>query len=147
MLDELYQEVILDHNNRPKHYGRLSAATHSAKGYNPICGDTVVLDIERNDDGTVKAVGFESNGCAISKAAASIMTDSVNQKTEEEIEGIIEKFLAMTTSEVDSYSLELDGDMAALSGVRMYPSRIKCANLPWHTLRAALKGEVIASTE
>ena len=147
MLDELYQEVILDHNNRPKHYGRLTKVTNTAKGYNPICGDTIVLDIESNEDGSIKEVGFESNGCAISKAAASIMTESVNKKDEQEIQKIIDKFIEMTTSEVKRYSIDIDGDMAALSGVRMYPSRIKCANLPWHTLRAALKGDDVATTE
>jgi nitrogen fixation protein NifU and related proteins len=147
MLDELYQDVIMDHNARPKHYGRLKKATKTAKGFNPICGDTIIIDIHQGGDGHIAEVAFESNGCAISKAAASIMTESVNTKSEEEIEVLMNNFIEMTTTEMSGVSFESDGDMAAFSGVRMYPSRIKCANLPWHTLKAALQGEKIASTE
>ena len=147
MLDDLYQDVIMEHNARPKHYGRLKNASQSAKGFNPICGDTVIIDITCALDGSISSVGFESDGCAISKAAASIMTDSINKKSEDDIAIIINRFLAMTTTEVKGITIERDGDMAALSGVRKFPSRIKCANLPWYTLRAALSGEELATTE
>ena len=147
MLDDLYKDVIMDHNARPKHYGRLGDASHTAKGFNPICGDMIIIDINRSTGGSVESVGFESNGCAISKAAASIMTESINEKTSSQIEELISNFIEMTTKEVEGITIETVGDMAALSGVRKYPSRIKCANLPWHTLRAALQGEAIATTE
>ena len=147
MLDELYQDVIMDHSSRAKLNGRLNSPTHSARGYNPICGDEIIIDIEKGEGGHIVAVGFESTGCAISKAATSVMTERINQKSERDIEAIMNRFFEITTQGIDGMTIKTDGDIAAFFGIRNYPSRIKCANLPWHTLRAALAGEKIATTE
>ena len=147
MLDDLYQDIILEHNAHPKHYGRLKKTTHTAKGYNPVCGDIIIVDINRNDEGRVVAIGFESNGCAISKSAASIMTESVSQKNSDEIGRIAERFIQITTGTGSLAHKSYIESFQALSGVRNYPSRIKCANLPWVTLKAALSGDEIITTE
>lgn len=147
MLDELYQDVIMEHTTRPRHYGRISSATHTAKGYNPICGDMVIVDIIRTNDGVISDIMFEGTGCAISRAASSVMTDMVADKSGEEIEEMIASFLEFTTAQSEHVSFDTHGDMAAFSGVRKYPSRIKCANLPWHTLKAVLQGDEVATTE
>jgi len=143
MLEDLYQELILEHNANPKYYGRLKKSTHTAKGYNPVCGDIIIVDIERSEEGRVVAIGFESNGCAISKSAASIMTESVSKKTSGEIERIAERFIQITTGEGALSRNSTIESFKAFSGVHNYPSRIKCANLPWATLKAALSGDEI----
>ncbi|MFH1023864.1 MAG: SUF system NifU family Fe-S cluster assembly protein [Planctomycetota bacterium] len=140
-LDELYQDVILDHNRTPRNFRRIAPASASAKGYNPLCGDqfTVYLTIE-ND--TVKDVSFEGAGCAISKASASLMTEAVKGKTRAEVAELFGKFHAMVTSdfekEINTASL---GKLAVLGGVRQFPIRVKCASLAWHALHAALEGK------
>ena len=138
-LRELYQSVILDHNRSPRNFGELEGANRSAQGYNPLCGDqvTVYLAVE---DGLVKGVSFSGSGCAISTAAASLMTQSIKGKPEDEVQRIFEGFRRLVTAnprhEVDAEGL---GKLAVFSGVREFPMRVKCATLVWHTMRAALE--------
>jgi nitrogen fixation NifU-like protein len=147
-LRELYQEVILDHNKRPRNFRVPDPVNRKAEGYNPLCGDkiTVFLYVEGE---TIKDLGFQGTGCAISKASASMMTDALKGKTLAEANAFFEQFHAMVTapatSEVKTDAL---GKLAVLSGVREYPMRVKCASLAWHTLRAAMQAEqAVVSTE
>lgn len=146
-LSELYQQVILDHNKKPRNFRKLETANHSAEGFNPLCGDhlTVYLDLE-ND--SVKDVGFEGSGCAISKAAASMMTQAVKGKSKEEAEHLFQEFHSMVTGELNEETEEnILGNLKIFAGVREFPVRVKCATLPWHTLHAALNKEDQVSTE
>ncbi|MBI4421283.1 MAG: SUF system NifU family Fe-S cluster assembly protein [Gemmatimonadetes bacterium] len=137
-LEELYQQIILDHNRRPRNYGTLATANRQAEGHNPICGDHVKV-YARLDGPVLSAVSFEGSGCAISRASASLMTGAVQGKPKEEVEKIFRQFQAMVTSDpaVPVHAPEL-GKLGALAGVRAFPARVKCATLPWHTLNAAL---------
>jgi nitrogen fixation NifU-like protein len=139
-LRELYQEVILDHHKRPRNFHKLEDANRHAEGFNPLCGDKIMLYL-RVEDGVVRDAGFEGSGCAISTASASLMTEMLKGKTEAESEALFEKFRDLVTgkSVPDSASL---GKLAVFSGVREYPVRVKCAVLAWHTLRAALQGSL-----
>ncbi len=139
-LRELYQELILDHHRRPRNFRRLENANRRAEGFNPLCGDRIHLYL-RIEDGIVKDAGFEGSGCAISTASASMMTESLKEKTEAEVEELFGKFHDLVTgkSAADPESL---GKLAVFSGVREYPVRVKCATLAWHTLRAALQGSL-----
>jgi len=146
-LRELYQSMILDHNKKPRNFLRPAGANREAQGHNPICGDRLEVYVEL-DDGVVRDVGFQGSGCAISKASASLMTEAVKGKTLEEVERLFGSFHLAVTSDlrtpVDASGL---GKLEVLTGVREFPMRVKCATLAWHTLRAALHGEKIASTE
>jgi len=139
-LRELYQEVILDHNRKPRNFGRLDGANRTAEGYNPLCGDQVrvYLDIEA---GVIRDIRFEGSGCAISKAAASMMTASLKGKTVGEADQLFGRFHAMLTAAGNGGDAAELGKLAVFSGVCEFPSRIKCATLPWHTVRAALAGK------
>jgi len=146
-LSELYQQVILDHNKKPRNFRKLDTANHSAEGYNPLCGDhmTVYMDLE-ND--LVKDVGFEGSGCAISKASASMMTQAVKGKSKEEAERLFKEFHSMVTGELDEESETNSlGNLKIFAGVREFPVRVKCATLPWHTMHAALNKQDQISTE
>lgn len=147
-LQALYQEVILDHSNAPRNFLRLPQANHHADGFNPLCGDhvTVYLDLE---NGLVKDVSFEGTGCAISKASASIMTTQIKGKQIEEVEALFGKFHEMVTGGAKNPKLvESMGKLKAFAGVCAFPTRVKCASLPWHTLKAAMEGsDKPASTE
>ena len=146
-LSELYQQVILDHNKKPRNFHKLESANRKAEGYNPLCGDqlTVYLDLE---DEVVKDISFEGSGCAISKAAASMMTQSVKGKTKQEAETLFDEFHRMVTDELDEETTPNHlGRLTIFSGVRDFPARVKCASLSWHTMHAALKGEEVVSTE
>jgi nitrogen fixation NifU-like protein len=146
-LSELYQQVILDHNKKPRNFHKLEAANRTAEGYNPLCGDqlTVYMQLE---DGVVKDVSFEGSGCAISKAAASMMTQSVKGKTKEEAETLFNEFHQMVTGALDEEATPNHlGRLTIFAGVRDYPARVKCASLSWHTMHAALTGEETVSTE
>jgi nitrogen fixation NifU-like protein len=146
-LHELYQDIILDHNKRPRHYGVLADYTHRAEGYNPLCGDKmdVFLIVK---DGRIEAVQFEAACCAICKASASMMTDTLTGKTLEEAEAAFARVGEMLSGELElEADLSVDGEIAALAGVRKFPARIKCATLPWHTYGAALRGDARAVTE
>jgi nitrogen fixation NifU-like protein len=146
-LSELYQQVILDHNKKPRNFHKIEAANRQAEGANPLCGDqlTVYADLE---DNTLRDVGFEGSGCAISKASASMMTVAVKGKTKPEVETLFDEFHRMVTGELDE---ENDpntlGRLKIFAGVREFPVRVKCASLAWHTLKAALNEEGTVSTE
>ena len=146
-LSELYQQVILDHNKKPRNFRRLETANRSAEGYNPLCGDQLTVYLELEDE-LVKDVSFEGSGCAISKAAASMMTQSVKGKTKQEAETLFDEFHRMVTGELDAEATPNGlGRLTIFAGVRDFPARVKCASLSWHTMDAALLGEGMASTE
>lgn len=138
-LRDLYQEVILEHSKAPRNYKKLANANHRAEGFNPLCGDrfTVYLDL---DGDKVRDVSFEGSGCAISKASASMMTQSVKGKTIAEAEQLFEHFHKFVTTQnhTEGDSAQL-GKLAVFSGVAEFPARVKCATLAWHTLQAALE--------
>ena len=141
-LRDLYQEVILDHSKRPKNFGELAGANRQAEGYNPLCGDRETVYVRLEDD-VLKEVGFRGAGCAISTASASMMTESVKGRTRAEAEALFDRFHDLITGknrDAKPGQPEL-GKLAVFSGVREFPVRIKCATLPWHTLKAALAGE------
>lgn len=144
-LNDLYREVIVDHNRSPRNFRRLEDAPRRADGYNPLCGDKLTLYMQTSG-GVINDVAFEGSGCAISVASASLMTESLKGKTEAEAESLFEKFHALLTDSGDEDDPAL-GKLTVLAGVRQYPSRIKCAILCWHAMRAALHGEQCASTE
>jgi len=144
-LSDLYQEVILDHNRRPRNFHPLADASHTAEGYNPLCGDRLTLYL-RIADGIVSDVSFEGAGCAISKASASLMTDAVKGKSLAEAQALFDRFHRMVTTP-PGQSVEDLGKLSALAGVREFPVRVKCASLAWHTLKAAFGNERRTSTE
>jgi nitrogen fixation NifU-like protein len=139
-LSDLYQEVILDHNKRPRNFGTLPDATAVAQGHNPLCGDRMSLFVKVEGD-RVAAIAFEGSGCAISKASASLMTDAVKGLSLPDVQALFDRVHAMLTApigqDVDEAGL---GKLAALAGVREFPVRVKCASLAWHTLKSALSG-------
>ena len=137
MLNDLYQEVILDHSKRPRNQGIVAGANCTAEGYNPLCGDKIKLFVNY-EDGVVKDIGFQGSGCAIATASASLMTEALKGKTRVQAEAMIERFHDLLTKETKPGE-EL-GKLAVFSGVREFPVRVKCATLCWHTLRAALEG-------
>ncbi|MCP4327128.1 MAG: SUF system NifU family Fe-S cluster assembly protein [Alphaproteobacteria bacterium] len=149
-LRELYQEVILDHNKRPRNYGPLEPFNHKADGHNPLCGDNVTVYLEV-EDGIVKDLAFEGRGCAISVASASMMTELVKGKPVADAERLFDSFHHLCTDDAaaappDGLEDEMDS-LQVLSGVREFPMRVKCATLAWHTMHAALHGEREVSTE
>jgi nitrogen fixation protein NifU and related proteins len=148
-LRELYQETILDHSKKPRNFREMPEATGRAQGFNPLCGDKATVYV-RLEDGIVKDVSFKGAGCSISTASASMMTESLKGKSREEVERLFERFHDLVTSDPsragENAAPEL-GKLAAFSGVCEFPVRVKCASLPWHTLKAALQGEGQASTE
>jgi nitrogen fixation protein NifU and related proteins len=140
-LTDLYQEVVLDHGKRPRNFGPLEGATHHAEGLNPLCGDHFTVHA-KVDGGVLREARFEGSGCAISKASASVMTGVVKGKTAGEIDAIFEKFHKLVTEGPASMpgAAEDLGKLAVFGGVHEYPTRVKCASLAWHALRAALAG-------
>ena len=146
-LESLYQEVILDHNKKPRNFHVMEEANHQADGHNPLCGDNVSVYLDL-DNGIIKDISFTGSGCAISKASASLMTSLVKGKTTAEAEELFESFHDLVTTETSTEDAEALGKLAVFSGVRDYPARVKCASLPWHTLHAALESEATpVSTE
>jgi len=146
-LSELYQQVILDHNKKPRNFRKLETANHSAEGHNPLCGDqlTVYVNLHGN---AVQEIAFEGSGCAISKAAASMMTQAVKGKSKEQAEELFKEFHSMVTGELDEETQENNlGNLKIFAGVRDFPVRVKCATLAWHTMHAALNNEELVSTE
>jgi nitrogen fixation NifU-like protein len=137
-LGDLYQEVILDHNRRPRNFRSLEDARRQ-EGYNPLCGDRLTLFVKLDGE-RIADVAFQGHGCAISKASASLMTEALKGKTVAEARELFQKFHHMVTSPPETAAPEL-GKLSVLSGVRAYPTRVKCASLAWHTLRAALAGD------
>jgi nitrogen fixation protein NifU and related proteins len=144
-LSDLYQEVILDHNRRPRNFRVLAGASHRAEGYNPLCGDRLTLYLKLSGE-TIEDVSFEGAGCAISKASASLMTDAVKGRTTTEARALFDRFQRMVTTPPDQ-PVEDMGKLSSLAGVREFPIRVKCASLAWHTLKAAFSDERRTSTE
>jgi nitrogen fixation NifU-like protein len=143
-LQDLYQSIILDHNRRPKNYGALDGATSRAEGHNPLCGDEVKVELKVEND-AIDDVRFTASGCAVSRAAASIMTQAVKGKSRHEVQRLFEQFHDLVTGKLkpDATEARALGEMAAFSGVSRFPIRVKCASMPWHTLQKALRdGEV-----
>lgn len=137
-LNELYKDLILDHNRSPRNFKKLKNYNHKAEGFNPLCGDhyNLYLNLENN---IIKDISFEGNGCAISKASASIMTSILKGKTQEEAEVLFKKFHKLLTSKIgEKQDIGGLGKLEAFAGVRDYPVRVKCASLAWHTMKAAL---------
>jgi len=143
----LYQEVILDHNRKPRNYGTLDHPSHQADGYNPLCGDRIHLTLQVGND-HIDAIAFEGESCAICKASASMMTAAVKGRTRADAETLFHEFREMATGRLDpgapGHHL---GRLTVFAGVRDLPTRVKCAILPWHTLHAALNSVTTATTE
>ena len=137
-LQDLYQEIIVDHNKSPRNFGKLEDADTTIEGFNPLCGDRLTLYL-KTSNGVIDDIRFDGSGCAISVASASLMTEAMKGKTVAEAEKIFEQFHDLITGD-EEVDLESLGKLAALAGVKEYPSRIKCATLCWHTLNSALKG-------
>ncbi len=144
-LTEIYQEIILDHSKRPRNFRAMEDCTCAAEGHNPLCGDEVKVFVQ-TDGGRLSDVAFQGQGCAISRASASMMTGKTVGRTAEEARAVSALVRAMLLGPDPEPPREL-GDLAALSGVRQFPARIKCAMLPWHALEAALDGRSSATTE
>jgi nitrogen fixation NifU-like protein len=142
----LYQEVILDHNRKPRNYGTLDKASHQAVGHNPLCGDhlNIALNLDRD---LIDSVAFHGESCAICKASASMMTTVVKGKTRTDAETLIQEFRDMAMGKLDLDSPHHLGRLTVFAGVRDLPTRVKCAILPWHTLHAALNSVTATSTE
>jgi len=138
-IEELYQEIMMEHNRQPRNFREPEGANRRAEGFNPFCGDTVTLYL-RIEDATVTDVGFQGSGCAISKASASMLTESVMGKSTSEADRIFEAFRHMLTDDPNDRDSEILGDLEVLSGVSQFPTRIKCATLAWHALHSALEG-------
>lgn len=145
-LRALYQEVILDHNKKPRNYGKLSPSTHHAEGHNPLCGDHISVTLNLAGD-TVETIGFEGEACAVCKSSASMMTVAVKGKSRDEAETLMQDFLAMATGKMDMSAPNNMGRLAVFAGVSDLPTRVKCAILPWHTLHAAFNSMAEVSTE
>jgi len=142
----LYQEVILDHNRKPRNYGKLEQASHQAEGHNPLCGDHISVALKLEGE-RVNCIAFQGESCAICKASASMMTAAVKGKSRADAEILIQEFLAMATGKLDLESPNHMGRLSVFAGVRDLPTRVKCAILPWHTLHAAFNSVASASTE
>ena len=140
-LQELYQDIIMEHNRKPHNFRKLTNATRTADGFNPFCGDTITVYLDLDGD-IVKNVSFQGSGCAISRASASMMTDSIKGKNTSEIEKLFYSFHQMLTGGLEAeIEFENLGDLEMLAGVSEFPTRIKCATLSWHTLQSSLKGK------
>jgi len=147
-LKSLYQQVIVDHNKSPRNFGELSPCSHDAEGYNPLCGDQLHLYLEIDDNEIISKVRFSGEGCAISTASASLMTQAMVGMSVQKFNTLFDAFHHMATSDIDEQPDQaILGKLAALAGVREFPSRIKCATLCWHTAKAAIDGQSSAKTE
>ena len=144
-LNDLYREILLEHNSKPHNFRKMEEATQSAEGFNPLCGDMITVFLSVSD-GVINDVSFQGSGCAISRASASMMTQSVKGKPTREAEETFEAFRSMMTNLDAELDYDILGDLESLSGVIEFPTRIKCAVLAWHTLRAAMEGQSEAIT-
>lgn len=141
-LRDLYQQVILDHNKSPRNFRAIENPTHTIEGVNPLCGDRIQLYVTVDASAVIEDVSFQGSGCAISKASASLMSNIVKGRTTTEAEELFRRFQTLVTSDIDSTpSVENLGKLAVFAGVREFPTRVKCAILAWHALRAALHNE------
>jgi len=146
-LRSLYQEIILEHNKKPRNFGKMAGANRTLEGYNPLCGDHYTLYLKIEDDKIID-IAFEGAGCAISKTSASVMTTLVKGKTREEAQKMFDTFHKLVTGESTDVSFESLGKLAAFAGVSEFPARVKCASLAWHTMNSALDAKTEAvSTE
>ena len=139
-LSDLYQEILLEHNNKPRNFRKVEDASATAEGYNPLCGDQITLYLKVVDD-KVEDVGFQGVGCAISRASASMMTQSIKGRSLDEAQELFDAFHSMIIHPNEEPDFDTLGDLETLAGVNEYPTRIKCAVLAWHTMRSALEGE------
>ncbi|MBI4612849.1 MAG: SUF system NifU family Fe-S cluster assembly protein [Planctomycetes bacterium] len=147
MSSELYQQVILDHNKKPRNFRVIEGHTHSCHGHNPLCGDDLTVYL-RMDEGKLAALSFQGSGCAISKASASMMTQFMEGKTAAEAEAVASEFQRMVRGELDPEREPSHlGKLKIFKGVRDYPARVKCASLAWHAMLSAMRHEVDATTE
>ncbi len=145
-IKSLYQEVIVDHNRSPRNFRKIENADHVLEGFNPVCGDKLTLYLKTHD-GIIDDISFDGSGCAISVASASLMTENLKGRSMQAAEKLFEQFHRLITTDEETDPVHL-GKLAALAGVKDYPSRVKCASLCWHTLRAAIQGQdVPVSTE
>lgn len=145
-LRDLYRDVIVDHNRSPRNFRRLEPADRRAQGFNPLCGDKLEVTV-RLDGDRIGDIAFEGSGCAISVASASLMTERLKGRTEAEARALFDEVHALLTNGADEAALAALGKLAALGGVRGYPTRVKCASLCWHTVKAALDDVATVSTE
>ena len=145
---ELYQQMILSHNKNPKNFREIECPTHHADGHNPLCGDSISVYLILDDQGIIEDISFQGSGCAISKSAASMMTEKLIGKSEAEAQELFDQFHQLVTGKLkpdgDEHNL---GKLTIFSGIWEYPARVKCASLSWHTMKAALENEGQASTE
>lgn len=147
-LRELYQEIILDHSRHPRHFGRLAEANRSGEGFNPLCGDKVMIDLIVDEGGRIADVAFDGKGCAISVASASLMSEMLKGRTIEEVEHLMRGFLELVKGEgAEGLSEDDRENLEVMAGVSEFPMRVKCATLAWHTMKSALDEEGIAKTE
>lgn len=144
---DLYQQVILDHNRKPRNFHPMEGASHSSEGFNPLCGDRLTINLKVGAGGVIEDASFTGSGCAISKASASMMTAAVKGKTESEARGMFKAFHEMLTADGAEPDEAALGKLTIFSGVREYSSRIKCATLAWHTMNSALDGKGSTTTE
>ena len=146
-LKDLYRDVIVDHNRSPRNFRQIEPPRHDAEGFNPLCGDKLHVYLRLND-GAIDDISFEGSGCAISVASASLMTEALKGKTEAEAMAVFERMHALLAGrDDDAGDLAELGKLAALAGVREYPTRVKCASLCWHTMKSALAGAGTVTTE
>jgi nitrogen fixation NifU-like protein len=139
-LRELYQEVILDHSRHPRHFGTLEDATHKAEGYNPLCGDRVTVTLKLDADGRVADIKFAGKGCAISQASASLMTDLLAGKTQDQAERVMQGFLHLVKGEpANDLPEDARAHLEVMGGLSEFPMRVKCATLAWHTYKNAVE--------
>ena len=146
-LDELYQDIIIDHNQNPQNYGNISDATHTAEGFNPFCGDNIKIYLLVEEE-TITDIKFSGSGCAISQASASMMTDQLKNMPLEQAKKVFQEFRTMMTNDTGVIKeMPILGDLQSLAGVSAYPARIKCAILGWHTLNSAIedKGKTVTT--
>lgn len=145
---DLYQQVIIEHHKKPRNFRKIDSPSHHAEGFNPLCGDHLWVYLNINADGVIEDISFEGDGCAISKASASMMTQSLKGKTVDEARTIFGDFhklvIGQLNPDTESHSL---GRLSIFSGIWKYPARVKCAALAWHTMHGALKNETTISTE
>lgn len=145
---ELYQQVILEHNKKPRNFRKLDHPSHEAEGYNPLCGDQLIVYLQIGRNNVIEDVSFEGEGCAISKASSSMMTQALKGKTVDEAETLFEQFHDLVTGKLDPDKQDhVLGKLAIFAGIWHFPARVKCASLAWHTMHGALHNQKTVSTE
>ena len=135
---DLYQQMILEHNRKPRNFKELPDASYSAEGFNPLCGDHLWVYVKTDDDGKIEEISFSGTGCAISKASASMMTITLKGKTMEEAEGVFDEFRRLIIGDLEPEKAQALGKLKVFAGICRYPSRVKCAGLAWHTMHGAM---------